>query len=30
LGTKGFEKKWGISYERLLERVNQKLGKVNK
>jgi hypothetical protein len=30
LGTKGFEKKWKISYERLLERVNQKLGKINK
>jgi len=27
LGTKGFTKKWQISYERLLERVNQKLGK---
>jgi len=27
LGVKGFEDKWGISCERLLERVNQKLGK---
>ena len=27
LGTKGFENKWGITYEKLLERVNQKLGK---
>jgi len=30
LGTKNFEKKWQISYERLLEKVNQKLGKENK
>lgn len=30
LGTKGFENKWGITYEELLERVNQKLGKANK
>jgi len=29
LGTKGFEKKWGISYEELLERVSQKLGKTD-
>ena len=27
LGTKGFESKWGITYEALLERVNEKLGK---
>lgn len=27
LGAKGFEKKWGISQEALLERVNQRLGK---
>jgi hypothetical protein len=27
LGVKGFEKKWGISCEELLERVSQKLGK---
>jgi hypothetical protein len=27
LGVKGFEKKWGISCEKLLERVSQKLGK---
>jgi hypothetical protein len=27
LGAKGFESKWGITQERLLERVNQKLGK---
>ena len=27
LGAKGFENKWGITYEKLLERVNQKLGK---
>lgn len=30
LGTKGFENKWGVTYEELLERVNQKLGKGNK
>lgn len=30
LGTKGFEDKWGVTYEELLERVNQKLGKGNK
>jgi hypothetical protein len=30
LGTKGFENKWGITYEKLLERVNQKLGKTIK
>jgi hypothetical protein len=30
LGTKGFEDKWGITYEELLERVSQKLGKENK
>jgi hypothetical protein len=30
LGTKGFEDKWGVTYEKLLERVNQKLGKGNK
>ena len=27
LGVKGFERKYEISYEKLLERVNQKLGK---
>lgn len=27
LGAKGFERKWGITQERLLERVSQKLGK---
>ena len=27
LGTKGFEKKWGITYAWLLERVDQRLGK---
>jgi hypothetical protein len=27
LGAKGFESKWGITQERLLECVNQKLGK---
>lgn len=27
LGAKGFENKWGITQERLLECVNQKLGK---
>jgi hypothetical protein len=27
LGAKGFESKWGISYEALLERVHEKLGK---
>jgi hypothetical protein len=27
LGTKGFERKWNISYEVLLERVSEKLGK---
>jgi hypothetical protein len=30
LGTKGFENKWGVTYEELLERVSQKLGKDNK
>ena len=30
LGTKGFEVKWGVTYEELLERVSQKMGKVNK
>lgn len=30
LGTKGFEDKWGITYEKLLERVDQKLGKETK
>jgi len=30
LGTKCFENKWGITYERLLERVDQKHGKANK
>jgi hypothetical protein len=30
LGTKGFENKWGVTYEELLERVSQKLGKANK
>lgn len=30
LGIKGFEKKWGISCEELLERVDQRLGKENK
>ena len=30
LGTKGFEDKWGVTYEKLLERVSQKLGKGNK
>jgi hypothetical protein len=30
LGAKGFESKWGITQERLLERVNQKLGKETK
>ena len=30
LGTKGFEIKWGVTYQELLERVNQKLGKTNK
>jgi hypothetical protein len=30
LGTKGFEIQWGITYEELLDRVNQKLGKTNK
>jgi hypothetical protein len=29
LGHKGFENKWGVTEEELLERVNQKLGKVN-
>ena len=29
LGAKGFENKWGITQERLLECVNQKLGKGN-
>ena len=27
LGAKGFERKWGITQEKLLERVSQKLGK---
>lgn len=27
LGAKGFESKWGITQKRLLERVNEKLGK---
>ena len=27
LGAKGFENKWGITQERLLEQVNKKLGK---
>ena len=26
LGTRRFEIKWNVSYERLLERVNEKLG----
>jgi len=30
LGLKGFEKKWKISCEELLERVDQKLGKGSK
>ena len=30
LGVKGFEKKWGISCEELLERIDQKLGKGSK
>ena len=29
LGVRGFENKWGITCEELLERVNQKLGKGN-
>ena len=29
LGHKSFANKWGITEEELLERVNQKLGKVN-
>jgi Recombination enhancement, RecA-dependent nuclease len=29
LGAKGFERKWGVTQERLLEQVNQKLGKGN-
>lgn len=29
LGHKGFTNKWGVTEEELLERVNQKLGKVN-
>jgi hypothetical protein len=29
LGHKGFENKWGVTEEELLERVNQRLGKVN-
>jgi hypothetical protein len=29
MGVKGFEKKWGISCEELLERQDKKLGKVN-
>ena len=28
LGVNGFEKKWGISYSWLLERQDEKLGKV--
>jgi len=27
LGTKGFEDKWGVTYEALLERINERLGK---
>jgi hypothetical protein len=30
LGISGFERKWQISCEELLERVSQKLGKGNK
>jgi hypothetical protein len=30
LGIKGFEKKWGISCEELLERVSQKIGEEDK
>ena len=30
LGIKGFEKKWGISCEELLERVSQKIGERDK
>ena len=30
LGIKGFEKKWGISCEELLERVSQKIGEGDK
>jgi hypothetical protein len=26
LGAKGFERKWGVTQERLLEEVNQRLG----
>ena len=29
LGHKGFENKWGVTEEELLERVNKRLGKVN-
>jgi hypothetical protein len=29
LGHKGFENKWGITEAWLLEKVNQRLGKVN-
>ena len=29
LGHKGFANKWGITEEELLERVNQRLGKVD-
>ena len=29
LGHKGFENKWGVTEEELLERVNKKLGKGN-
>jgi len=29
LGTKGFEVKWGVTYEKLLEAVNKRLGKGN-
>ena len=30
LGVRGGENKWGISCERLLERVDERLGKENK
>lgn len=30
LGVKGFESKWGITCQELLERVDQRLGKGNK
>ena len=29
LGAKGFENKWGVTQAWLLEKVNQRLGKVN-